>query len=629
MWQGAGRLVADRYAIEAVLNGGGLGVVWRARDLASDRPVALKQLRRPDWLPAAELPSLAARVRHEVAAAATVRHPALAAVYELVDDGGRPVVVMELVDGVTLHELVRRHGPLPPRRGAQLAVEVLGGLAALHQAGVLHGAVSPGSVLVTPAGAAKLVGAGTGFLRLHPRALAASAGSARSRVLAPELAAGDAAGPAVDVWASGATLQYAAVGRPPAGDAGPAPELAGWLGSVLGRMLAASPAARPQAGEAARLLVGAAPAGAPLHLPGTPPGDGRPVEQPALVPARAPVAAAAPVIPSPAVPPLPAEGAADATTRLRAASPGAAAMAPLPLDQPPWPAQGDLQTSDAAVPGPDHPPWDRNGLDAAPTLAGPLPWAGETDAGGLSADPGKDGGAPAGRRDLSEPPRDRGGAGVPDEGAGWTADGGDRPRDALAVGLIAVFLAVLAVLAMVVGIRMLARLAGADQPANRPRLAAPPTSPPPSRAAPSSTAPVAVTTTSTSTTIGARLRFDREAESAGLAGGARPAGCDRCSGNAKVGFVGNGGTLTFSGVQAPSLGSYQLSIWYASGERRDALLSIDGGQGLPLSFEGSGGFDRVRRLNVKITLRAGDNTLTFFNPNGFAPDFDRIRIRAA
>src|SRR6266540_1095617 len=236
MWQGAGRLVADRYALEAVLHGRGLGVVCRARDLADDRPVALKQLRPPEWLPATELPSLAARIRREVAVAATVEHPALAAVYDLVDDGGQPVLVMELVDGVTLHELVRRHGPLPPRRSAQLAAEVLAGLAAMHQAGVLHGAVSPGTLLVTPAGAAKLVGVGSSVLRLHPRALA---GSSRSRVVAPELAAGEPHGAAVDVWATGATLHYAAVGRPPSGAAGAAPELAGWLGSVVARLLAA------------------------------------------------------------------------------------------------------------------------------------------------------------------------------------------------------------------------------------------------------------------------------------------------------------------------------------------------------------------------------------------------------
>ncbi len=597
MWQGAGRLVADRYALEAVLHGRGLGVVCRARDLTDDRPVALKQLRPPEWLPATELPSLAARIRREVAVAATVEHPALAAVYDLVDDGGQPVLVMELVDGVTLHELVRRHGPLPPRRSAQLAAEVLAGLAAMHQAGVLHGAVSPGTVLVTPAGAAKLVGVGSSVLRLHPRALA---GSSRSRVIAPELAAGEPHGAAVDVWATGATLHYAAVGRPPSGAAGAAPELAGWLGSVVARLLAADPAGRPSAGDAARLLVETAPASVPLRLPEAPTAAAHPpVEQPALVPTRAPVAASAPALPSPAAPAPPTDGAARiaATTRFGATPPD---MAPTRVEQQPWPSQGDPEATGAAPT-----PLEQPGTGVA------HPGGGGTWSQGVPYAPRP------GRAGPDPPP----GA------AGWTGDDHDRPRDALAVGLIAVFLAVLAVIGVVVGIRIMARLAGADQPATRPRLAAPPTSPPPSRVAPSSTAPVAVTSTATTTL--APLRVDREAESAGLAGGARPAGCDRCSGNTKVGFVGNGGTLTFGGVQAPSLGSYQLTIWYASGERRDALLSVDGGQGIPLSFEDSGGFDRVGRLTVTITLRAGDNTLTFFNPSGFAPDFDRIRIRRA
>ena len=602
MWQGAGgRLVADRYAPEAVLHDRGLGVVWRARDLAGDRPVALKQLHRPDWLPAADLPAMAARLRSEADAVAAVHHPALAAVYDLVDDAGQPVLVMELVEGVTLHELVRRHGPLPPRRGAQLAVETLAGLAALHQAGVLHGAVSPGSLLVTPAGAAKLVGAGSSVLRLHPRALAARAGSSSSRVLAPELAAGEPPTPAVDVWATAATLHYAAVGQPPSGDAGVAPELAGWLGSALARMLAATPAERPSAAEAARLLAEAAPAAAPLPLPEVRRAAAPRAEQQALVPAPAPVTAAA-LLPASAPPPAAADA---AMAHLGTASPDAGAAAG--LDQPPWPP---VQASPdaAAAAGLDQPPWPPSlGTGEAPTRVEQPAWTGAPDRGA-----GWDG-----REDPSGP------AGAREAAAGWAAD--DRPRDALAVGLIAVFLAVLAVLGVVVGIRVMGRLAGADQP-DRPRLAAPPTVPPSTRAVAPSTAPVAVTTTTTATTI-LPLRLDREAESAGLAGGARPVPCDRCSGNTKVGFVGQGGTLTFSGVRAPGLGSYELTIWYASGERRDAQLSIDGGQGIPLSFKESGGFDRVRRLTVTITLRAGDNTLTFFNPGGFAPDFDRIRIR--
>lgn len=563
MWQGAGgRIVADRYALEAVLHGRGLGVVWRARDLAGDRPVVVKRLRPPDWLPAAELPSLAARIGREVAAAAAVRHPAVAAVYDLVDEGGQPAVVMELVDGVTLHELVRRHGPLPPRRVAQLGAEALAGLAALHQAGVLHGAVSPGTVLVTPTGTAKLVGAGSSVLRLHPRAIAAAAGSSPSRVLAPELVAGEPPGPAVDVWAGGATLHYAVTGRPPMGHGAP-PGPAGELGPVLARLLAPDPAERPSAALAAELLTEAAPTGTPPRLPDAP---------------LEPRAGQAALVPSP--------GGATAVPTLRPATPPAAEGA------------AGVAGNGATVP-----------FDAVPPA---VPDAAAT---------------------RVEQPREPRGWGGPPVGASraraaWRAADHDRPRDALAVGLIAVLLAVLAVLGLVVGIRVLARLTGADQPATRPRLAAPPTSPPPTRVAvTTSTAPLATTTTTTTSLP--PLRVDREAEAAVLAGGARPAPCDRCSGNTKVGFVGNGGTLTFTGVAAPGLGSYQLSIWYASGERRDALLSIDGGQGLPITFRDSGGFDRVRRLSVTITLRAGVNTLTFFNPGGFAPDFDRIRIRPA
>jgi Protein kinase domain len=615
MWQGDdGRSVADRYALETVLHGRGLGVIWRARDLDTGRPVALKQLRPPDWLPAEELPRLAATIRHEVAVAAGVHHPALAYLYDMVMQHGEPFLVMELVDGTTLHELVGRHGPLPPRRVAQLGADALGALAALHQVGVLHGAVSPGSVLVTAAGAARLVGVGTGAVRLDPRALRGGA-TTSSRVLAPELRAGGPAGPGVDVWAAGATLHYAATGSPPTGDlrtgqAWVAPEVADWLALVLARLLAADAAERPTAADAARMLLGAAPDHAQAPEAGA---VSAPAEQPASAGIPAPAATqalAAGVAPTPATQPGTAGWGAAATpetgTAGRAA--GSAVLDAAPAS-PPWPGGADQATM---LLGPDERADARQPPEAvvpAPPAAGPA---------GLEPYPGAGRATRASRAAAHRRARPR----VPR--VAELLEDEDRPRTALAVALVAIFLAALALLVVVAGVRVLAGLAAPEPQAVRPPATA---APPPTRAK----AAVTTTTppsTATTTTV-PLLRIDRQAESAILAGGARPMACDRCSGDNRVGFIGGGGTLTFTGLKAPQLGQYSLSIYYGTDERRDAFLSINSGQGQPLSFRDTGGFDRIRRVTIPITLRAGENTLTFFNPAGFAPDIDRIRIRPA
>ena len=129
------------------------------------------------------------------------------------------------------------------------------------------------------------------------------------------------------------------------------------------------------------------------------------------------------------------------------------------------------------------------------------------------------------------------------------------------------------------------------------------------------------------------LATSYEAESAAntIAGGAAVASCATCSGGSKVGFVGEGGTLTFNGVSVASAGTYQVTIAYLDGSAtgRQATISVNGGAPQTVSFTPTGSFSTVGTMTVPLELTAGANTIEFANPSAYAPDFDRIIVPVA
>jgi hypothetical protein len=116
-----------------------------------------------------------------------------------------------------------------------------------------------------------------------------------------------------------------------------------------------------------------------------------------------------------------------------------------------------------------------------------------------------------------------------------------------------------------------------------------------------------------------------------LAGGAVVQSCSTCYGGEKVGFVGEGGTLTFNDVSVPAAGSYQLTIVYCDGSAtgRQADITVDGGTPQLLSFTPTGSFTTVGAMTVTVTLTAGNNTVEFGNPSAYAPDFNEIIVPAS
>lgn len=158
-------VLAGKFEIEQQIGAGGMGVVYRARDLTLSRPVAIKVLPRV-------LPQAAARLRREARAMAMMQHANLAVIHAMESWRGSPVLVLEYLSGGTLADRIRS-GPVPARDVIALGLVIAGVLHHVHRAGYLHRDVKPSNIGYTDDGVAKLLD--FGLVRLVARLSAISA----------------------------------------------------------------------------------------------------------------------------------------------------------------------------------------------------------------------------------------------------------------------------------------------------------------------------------------------------------------------------------------------------------------------------------------------------------------------
>ncbi|MFD5512094.1 serine/threonine-protein kinase [Streptomyces sp. NPDC127051] len=289
----AGRQLVDgRFELIAPLGAGGMGTVWRARDIALHRDVALKEVRPPDPATAAAQPGLTEQLRErairEARALARLAHPHVVTIHHIVEPAagtdGHPWIVMELVKGGSLHDRLES-GPMPVADVLRLGLDVLSALRAAHAEGVLHRDVKPANVLLRPDGSAVLTD--FGIAALHDSTALTSTGVliGSPEYIAPERARGEEGLAASDLWSLGMLLYVAAEGVHPLRRATtlatvvavldepiPAPVRSGPLGPVLERLLVRDLSVRPDAAQLEQLLRdassalggGASPAAPPL-----------------------------------------------------------------------------------------------------------------------------------------------------------------------------------------------------------------------------------------------------------------------------------------------------------------------------------------------------------------------------
>lgn len=248
-----GDLLVGRYRLQEQLGQGASALVFRAVDEQLGRDVAVKVLR--DALAAS--PSAATRFRSEGRAAAVIAHPNVAAVFDVTPEGEPPAIIMEFVDGEDLASMLRRVGPLVPRRAAAIAAQVARGLAAAHARGIVHRDVSARNILISREGRAQI--ADFGIARALLDAAAAGKGGSTPEgtpdYIAPEVLAGAAAGPAADLYGLGVVLFELLAGvRPTAPGSSPSslrPEVPAELDRIVAHLLAATPAQRLASATAA------------------------------------------------------------------------------------------------------------------------------------------------------------------------------------------------------------------------------------------------------------------------------------------------------------------------------------------------------------------------------------------
>ncbi|MFN2273367.1 MAG: protein kinase domain-containing protein, partial [Anaerolineales bacterium] len=189
---------------------GGMGVVYKAEDLALKRMVALKFLP----LALANDPEARARFTREAQAAAALDHPTICAVYGIEEFEGASFIAMAYIEGETLTGRIRQ-GPLELTGALTIAIQVAEGLTAAHAKGVIHRDIKPGNILLNREGQVKITD--FGLARIAGESAITSTGTrmGTGAYMSPEQARGDAVDHRTDIWSLGVILYEMATGRRP------------------------------------------------------------------------------------------------------------------------------------------------------------------------------------------------------------------------------------------------------------------------------------------------------------------------------------------------------------------------------------------------------------------------------
>ncbi|WP_181771524.1 serine/threonine-protein kinase [Amycolatopsis pittospori] len=273
------RRLADRFDLIEPVGGGSMGTVWRARDDNLERTVAVKELLLPHGQGEEKSDEAKNRALREARIAARLVHPHAITVFGVIDEQDRPWIIMEYLPSTSLADKLRE-GPMEVDDVIRLAIQLCSALAAAHRAGIVHRDIKPGNVLLgEDDGTVKITDFGISRAMGDVQLTATGEISGTPAFLAPEVARGEDATFASDVFSLGATLYTALEGGTPYGTAEnpiallyrassgeiTPPTRSGILTPLLNRLLDVRPDSRPTMTETERELRALA-AGEPTTL---------------------------------------------------------------------------------------------------------------------------------------------------------------------------------------------------------------------------------------------------------------------------------------------------------------------------------------------------------------------------
>ncbi|MFD3409731.1 serine/threonine-protein kinase [Streptomyces cyaneofuscatus] len=210
-------VIEGRYELLEPIGSGGMGEVWRAHDRRLRRFVAVKGLLDRNAMTAGTQAAAMQRARREAEAIAKIEHPNVVTVHDQVETDNQVWIVMKLLEARSLADLLRAERVLAVPRAADIGLQILQGLRAVHAASVVHRDVKPGNVLVRDDGLAILVDFGIATFEGATQVTRSGSVIGTPPYLAPELFTPGSSGPAPasDLWALGITLYEMVEGRVP------------------------------------------------------------------------------------------------------------------------------------------------------------------------------------------------------------------------------------------------------------------------------------------------------------------------------------------------------------------------------------------------------------------------------
>ncbi|WP_185949561.1 serine/threonine-protein kinase [Microbispora sp. KK1-11] len=281
-------MLGGRYELEELIGRGGMGEVWRGRDLRAHRPVAVKIL-------TPQVAGVASRERfaREARAAARVVHPNVVTVLDVGEQDARPYLVMELLTGRSLAAELLDRGRYGVAEACHLMSQAAAGLDAAHRAGVVHRDVKPANLHLTASGVLKVVDFGVAQVATEAARLTmVGTVVGTAAYLAPEQIDGRGGGSACDLYALGCVCYELLCGHPPFTGLAPElvyqhihqapvppsrhrPDIPAELERLIMALLAKDPAGRPADAEVARRVLAAVALspGSPAREAGMPPGE--------------------------------------------------------------------------------------------------------------------------------------------------------------------------------------------------------------------------------------------------------------------------------------------------------------------------------------------------------------------